>query len=117
MASLGKNGNGNGNGNRKSKSPPNGQKKNGLNSNSAIFSALQGKNVEVLVAALLLTGKLNVDSVTLYRQATLFLGLTGKYKTLASTPSNVDNMVKFLNDNGNMTLDQVIQAFSQKVNN
>lgn len=114
MASLGKNGNGNGN--RKSKSPQR-SKKNGLNSNSAIFSALQGKNVEVLVAALLLTGKLNVDSVTLYRQATLFLGLTGKYKTLASTPSNVDNMVKFLNDNGNMTLDQVIQAFSQKVNN
>lgn len=114
MASLGKNGNGN----RRSKSSPNsnGQKKSGLNTNSAIFSALHGKNVEVVVAALLLTGKLHVDSVTLYRQATLLVGLTGKYKTLASNSTNVDNMVKFLNDNGNMTLDQVIQAFQKKMN-
>lgn len=72
-----------------------------------------GKNLEIIVAALLLTGKLHVDSVTLYRQATLLVGLTGKYKTLTQS-SNVDNMVQFLNDNGNMTLDEVIQAFSQK---
>ncbi|MGG1616744.1 hypothetical protein ACIFQM_02080 [Paenibacillus sp. NRS-1782] len=115
MTSLGKNGNQNRNQKSKSSPNPNGQKKNGLNSNSSIFSALQGKNVEVIVAALLLTGKLHVDSVTLYRQATLLVGLTGKYKTLAADPSNVDNMVKFLNDNGNMTLDQVIQAFQKKM--
>lgn len=110
MVSSGKNGNSN---NHKSKSSPNGQKRSCYNSNTAIFSALQGKNVDFLVAALLATGKLTVDSVTLFRQATLVVGLTGKYKTLSDN-SNVDKMVQFLNDNRNMTLDEVIQAFQKK---
>jgi hypothetical protein len=88
--------------------------KNGTNADRSIQALLTGgKNLEIIVAALLLTGKLNVDSVTIFKQATLFVGLTGKYKTLIKN-SNVDNMVKFLNDNGDMTLDEVLQAFTQK---
>ncbi|AJY77513.1 hypothetical protein VN24_04910 [Paenibacillus beijingensis] len=80
---------------------------------SSILDALQGKNMEIIVAALLLTGKLHVDSVTLYREATLIIGLTGKYKTLGNF-SNLDNMVNFIKDNKDMTLDEVIRTFQKK---
>ncbi|MFE4712574.1 hypothetical protein ACFRAM_17005 [Paenibacillus sp. NPDC056722] len=88
--------------------------KNGASADRSIQALLNGgKNLEIIVAALLLTGKLNVDSVTIFKQATLLVGLTGKYKTLIKN-ANVDNMVKFLNDNGDMTIDEVLQAFTQK---
>lgn len=45
----------------------------------------------------------------------MFISLTGKYKTLANQ-SNVENMIKFLNDNGNMTLDEMLQALKKKIN-
>ncbi|MNI18548.1 hypothetical protein D3C76_1217700 [compost metagenome] len=83
---------------------------------SSIQDLLQNHNLEIVVAALLLTGKLRVDAVQLFRQATMIVSLTGKYKTLANmNNSNVSNMIKFLNDNGDMTLDEVIQAFKSKM--
>lgn len=100
MASSGKN---------KSKSASNG------NGSNPAKSMLQGKNLEIIVAALLLTGKLRVDSVQLFREATMIIGLTGKYKTIANmSNSNVDKMMKFLDDNGNMTLGEVIEAIKKK---
>lgn len=88
----------------------NGKSNKSLTNNASILSALNGKNAEVIVAALLLTGKLAFDGVTLFKDATMIVTLTGKYKTLGNN-GNVDKMVKFLNENGNMTLDEVIQAF------
>lgn len=82
----------------------------------SILDSLEGKNLEIIVAALLVTGKLRVDSVQLFRQASMVIGLTGKYKTIANmNNSNVNKMVKFLNENGNMTLDEVIEAFNKKI--
>lgn len=109
MASLGKNKKTASNGARDGKAKP------GASDNASIFAALQGKNMEILVAALLLTGKLRVDSVTLYRQATVVIGLTGKYKTLGGF-SNLEHMVGFLSDNKNMTLDEVVRAFQKSEN-
>lgn len=88
---------------------------NSKNSSSAADSLLNGNQMEIIVAALLLTGKLRVDAVQLFRQATMIVSLTGRYKTIAdSNNTSVNNMIKFLNDNGNMTLDDVIQAFKMK---
>jgi len=98
--------------NNKSKSKNN-TKKNG-NGGASIFNSLSSNRLEIIVAALLLTGKLRVDSVQLFRQATLIVGLTGKYKTLANQ-TNIDKIIKFLNDNGNITLDEMIEALKQKM--
>lgn len=85
--------------------------------NTLLNGNLKGKNLEIIVAALLVSGKLRVDNVTLFREATLVVGLTGKYKTLQNiTPTNTDKLVEFLNQNGDMTLDDVMKAFQQKMN-
>lgn len=77
----------------------------------------KNKSLEYTVAALLLTGKLRVDSVQLFREASLVVTLTGQYKTLASmNGSNIDRMVKFLDNNGDMTLNEVIAALKKKSN-
>jgi hypothetical protein len=63
------------------------------------------------VAALLVTGKLKVDAVQLFRQATMIVSLTGQYKTLQNmNNSNVNNLIDFINNNGNLTLDELIQG-------
>lgn len=98
---------------KKTKIAANKTKKNGPS--LSLLPSFNGQRLEWIVAALLLSGKLRVDSVQLFRQATMFISLTGKYKTLANQ-SNVENMIKFLNDNGNMTLDEMLQALKKKIN-
>ncbi|GAB1156446.1 hypothetical protein YWY31_24710 [Paenibacillus illinoisensis] len=85
--------------------------------NALLGGNLKGRNLELIVAALLVSGKLRVDSVTLFREATLVVELVGQYKTLKNiTPSNTDKLVEFLSQNGDMTLDDVIQAFQKRIN-
>ncbi|MNW39730.1 hypothetical protein D3C74_168230 [compost metagenome] len=104
------------NNNNKSKTTSASKKNCKSKNGSSVPDLFQGKNMEIIVAALLVTGKLRVDAVQLFRQATMIVSLTGKYKTLANmNNSNVSNMVKFLNENGDMTLDEVIQAFKSKM--
>ncbi|QDX94578.1 hypothetical protein EEL32_18110 [Brevibacillus laterosporus] len=103
--------------NAKKKQSTNKKKKQSTN-NSSILHCLNGNNLELIVAVLLLTGKLRVDAVQLFRQATMIVSLTGKYITLGDLNNkNVDNMMKFLNDNGNMTVDEIIQALKKKMDN
>lgn len=81
-------------------------------------SPLKDKKLEVVVAALLLTGKLRVDSVQLFRNASTVISLVGQFKTLNGlNGSNIENMVNFLDQNGNMTLDEVVEAFKIKTGN
>ncbi len=81
-------------------------------------SHCHNNNLELIVAILLLTGKLRVDAVQLFRQATMIVSLTGKYITLGDLNNkNVDNMLKILNDNGNMTVDEIIQVLNKKMDN
>ncbi|AWX57754.1 MULTISPECIES: hypothetical protein [Brevibacillus] len=96
----------------------NNEKKKPTTNNQSALQCLTGPNLEILVAVLLLTGKLRVDSVQLFRQATMIVGLTGEFITLSDLNNkNVDNMLKFLNDNGNMTVDDIISALKKKMNN
>ncbi|RNB86984.1 hypothetical protein EDM56_14855 [Brevibacillus fluminis] len=81
-------------------------------------SWLAGNNLEIIVAFLLLSGKLRVDAVQLFRQATMIVSLTGKYITLGDlNNTNVDNLLKFLNDNGSLTVDEIIEALKKKMGN
>ncbi|MED4586102.1 hypothetical protein [Brevibacillus choshinensis] len=97
------------------KSSNNAKEKQSTNSSSNLH-CLNGNNLELIVAVLLLTGKLRVDAVQLFRQATMIVSLTGKYITLGDlSNNNVDNMLKFLNDNGNMTVDEIIEGLKKKM--
>ncbi|KQL43982.1 hypothetical protein AN963_21285 [Brevibacillus choshinensis] len=97
------------------KSSGNAKEKQSTNSSSNLH-CLNGNNLELIVAVLLLTGKLRVDAVQLFRQATMIVSLTGKYITLGDlSNNNVDNMLKLLNDNGNMTVDEMIQGLKNKM--
>lgn len=95
-------------------------KKNQTNNQSTPLPCFPGTSLELIVASLLLTGKLRVDSVQLFRQATMIVGLTGKYITLDdlnnNSNNNVDSMVNFLNENGNVTVDEIFQALKKKMN-
>ncbi len=92
------------------------EKKDQAKVQSALLPCLNGRSLELIVASLLLTGKLRVDAVQLFRQATMIVSLTGKYLTLDDLNNkNVDNMLKFLNDNGNVTVDEIFQAFKKKM--
>ncbi|MFG0214279.1 hypothetical protein ACFU8X_14335 [Brevibacillus porteri] len=94
----------------------NNKKKKPTTNNQSALQCLTGPNLEILVAVLLLTGKLRVDSVQLFRQATMIVGLTGEFITLGDLNNkNVDNMLKFLNDNGSMTVDDIISALKKKM--
>ncbi|MEK4437431.1 MULTISPECIES: hypothetical protein [Paenibacillus] len=84
---------------------------------SLLNGNLKGRNLELIVAALLVSGKLRVDAVTLFREATLVVELVGQYKTLTNiNPSNADKLVQFLDEMGDVTLDDVMRAFQKRMN-
>lgn len=73
------------------------------------------KKLELVVAALLLTGRLKMDSVQLYTDSSLFVSLVGKFKTLNN--DTVDKLVNFMNENGNITLNDFMEALKKKTGN
>ncbi|MDT3426451.1 hypothetical protein J2Z22_001977 [Paenibacillus forsythiae] len=78
----------------------------------------ENKGLELTVAALLLTGKLKVDSVQLYTDASLFVSLVGRYKKLSDlSDSNVEKLLNFMNDNGSLTLNDLMEALKKKTGN
>ncbi|WMT42700.1 hypothetical protein RE628_10580 [Paenibacillus sp. D2_2] len=97
----------------------NGSSKNGnsnSNSNSKSSKSKQQKpgSIEAAVAALLLTGKLKVDSVELFREASVVISLIGQYKTLGSgNGSNIDTLVSFFQNNGDLTINDVFAAMKK----
>jgi len=76
---------------------------------------LKGKDLEIIAASLLLLGKLKVDSVQLYRNTpNISVTLLGKYQSKEDEKAN--NMADFLEQNGDMTLDDVFDALSKRIN-
>ncbi|WP_025692826.1 hypothetical protein [Paenibacillus zanthoxyli] len=98
---------------------PLGKRKNSSAKKKTTGSALkESRGLELTVAALLLTGKLKVDSVQLYTNASLFVSLVGRYKKLSDlSDSNVEKLVNFMNDNGNLTLNDLMEALKKKTGN
>ncbi|WP_340025452.1 hypothetical protein MHI24_09855 [Paenibacillus sp. FSL K6-1096] len=96
--------------------PPPGKGKKPAAKKTASSSKTQiPKGLEYTVAALLLTGKLKVDSIQMYTDASMFVSLVGKYKTLGDPANNnVDKLVSFLNDNSSLTLNEIMAALKKK---
>lgn len=99
------------------------RKSNGNNSNEDIGSQniqnvtmkdlFGGKQLEYVAAALLLTGRLQVDSVQLFRGSPVVnVNLIGKY----TTKNNKTNpLSEFLEQNGDMTIDDIFDAFKNRL--
>lgn len=85
------------------------------NSTYTLHDLLKGKDLDIIAASLLLLGKLKVESVQLFRNSpTISVTLIGKYKNLKDDKS--ENMSDFLDENGDMTLDEVFEALSKRMN-
>lgn len=98
----------------KNKKQQNNSSKKNKTSNSTVLDSLQGHNLEFIVAALLVTGKLRVDAVQIFREATLIVSLVGQYNTLKkmdnTNNANMNNLIDFINNNANLTVAELVQA-------
>jgi len=75
---------------------------------------LKGKDIEIVAASLLLLGKLKVESVQLYRdRPVIAVSLLGEFKKING--QKVDEMSEFLAKNGDMTLDEIIEGFTKRM--
>lgn len=98
--------------------PPGKGKKTSIKKQPANPKTQSPKGLEYAVAALLLTGKLKVDSVQMFTDASLLVSLVGKYKSLGNlNDSNVDKLVSFLDDNSSLTLNEIMAALKKKSDN
>lgn len=76
---------------------------------------VKGKQLDLVAAALLLTGKLKVDSVELFRDSPIVgVSLLGKFPSNKKKRRNP--MVDFLLENGNLTFEDVFEAFQERMN-
>ncbi|MGY4691227.1 hypothetical protein [Salibacterium sp. K-3] len=70
---------------------------------------LQGEHLDVIAAVLLLSGRLRVNSVELYRgEPAVLVTLIGEYKQKAS--SKAEALASFLEENDDMTVEDILEA-------
>ncbi|MFB5663970.1 hypothetical protein [Alteribacillus sp. HJP-4] len=78
-----------------------------------IDDLFKGGNLDIIAAVLLLTGKLKVDSVEVYRSdPAVNVRLVGEF---LSRSSKADKMSKFLKENGDMTVDDILEAIRNRM--
>jgi len=77
---------------------------------------LKGKDLDIIAASLLLLGKLQVESVELFRNSPIIgISLVGKYRS--KEDEKVNHMANFLEENGEMTLEDIFDAYNNRMNN
>ena len=85
------------------------------NSTYTLNDLLKGKDIEIVAASLLLLGKLKVESVQLFRdRPVIAVSLLGEFKKI--NDQKVDEMSDFLVKNGDMTIDEIIEGFTKRMN-
>lgn len=91
-------------------------KKNAVNFNDySVHDLLKGKHLEIAAAALLLSGKLKVDSVQLFRDSTVVgVYLLGQFRS-GNNKDKSNALADFLEENGDMTLDDIVEAFQKRM--
>lgn len=78
---------------------------------------LLGRNLEIIAAALLITGKLKINYVSIYRnEPRIDALLTGRLKQSSSGNSNINQIKELLEQNGDMTVNDMIEAIHQRLN-
>lgn len=80
---------------------------------SFIEQLMKSKKLEFIAAALLLSGELIVDSVELDRRGGVVVSLLGAFKT--KDTQKVQDLTSFLENNKDMTLDEVFTAFKNQL--
>jgi len=70
-------------------------------------------SAEILVIALLLAGELAIDSILIDREGTFQVILEGK---LRQNEEHADKMANFLEQNGSLTLDDVVEGLRRRLN-
>lgn len=86
-----------------------------MNSKYTIQDLLKGKDLEIIAASLLLLGKLKVESVQLFRNSPIIsVTLIGKYRN--SDDDKTNPMADFLDQNGDITMDEVFDALTKRMN-
>lgn len=89
-------------------------KKNIKPSDYSIQDLFKGKHLDIVTAALLLSGRLKVDSVELFRgSSAINVTLIGKYLTNGKDKTNA--LTDFLEENGDMTLDEVFEGLYKRM--
>lgn len=86
--------------------------------NYTLQDLLKGKRLEIITAALLLSGKLKVDAVTFFRGSTVIqVGLLGQLNQKGSNNNNSKSnaLADFLAENGDLTIDDIIAAFQKRM--
>ncbi|WP_017186462.1 hypothetical protein [Alkalibacillus haloalkaliphilus] len=80
----------------------------------SVADLYSGKHLDLITAALLLTGKLKVDAVELYRNnPVVTVTLVGRY----SVPKieHINALEEFLEENGDLTLDEIFEALNKRL--
>jgi len=82
----------------------------------SVQDLLRGKQLEIVTAALLITGKLKVDVISVFRDSPVIsVNLLGQFRT-KPVPSDKSNaLAQFLEENGDMTIDDIIDAISKRM--
>ncbi|NYF25457.1 hypothetical protein [Sporosarcina sp. JAI121] len=85
------------------------------NSKYTLGDLLNGKDLEIVAASLLLLGKLKVDSVQLFRdKPVIAVTLLGEFKNVNGRKK--DEMTDFLEKNGDLTLDELFEGIKRRMN-
>lgn len=85
-----------------------------VNPSYTLNDLLKGKDLEIIAASLLLLGKLKVDSVLLYRNSpTVSVTLIGAFQ---NDSKNSNKMADFLNENGDITIDEIFDGIQKRMN-
>lgn len=75
------------------------------------LTSLSGVTLDYVVAALLLTGKLTVDSLTLFKEATVVIGLTGRFLT-KDDYKKLNDIVQNINDNQEVEIGEILKSIN-----
>lgn len=89
----------------------------GANKSYSLSDLLKGKDLEIVAATLLLVGKLNVESVQLFRgQPVVSVTLLGQFKSAGNENDKANAMAEFLEQNGDITLEEVFEGIRRQMN-
>lgn len=98
----------------KSQSRDNNKKTNqpkSFNSPLGELTSLSGVTLDYVVAALLLTGKLTVDSLTIFKEATVVIGLTGRFLT-SDDYKKLNDIIQNVNGNQEVEIGEILKSIN-----
>jgi hypothetical protein len=75
---------------------------------------IRGRELEILIVALLLTDKLRVKNVVLERSGEYLVALVGEFSLFENQNKEIQDIAKSIDKNPNMTVSQVVDLITRK---